>query len=46
MVLHRILFKLYHIQQALEEHAQAIKTQNEALVNLREEQREHDKALN
>nr|AYN55353.1 cohesin complex subunit I [Sparassis latifolia] len=45
LILHRILFKLYHIQEELEEHAQEIRTKNEELVGLREEQRVHDKAL-
>ena len=41
----RVLFKLYHIQKALDHHAQDIKTKNKALAGLREEQRRHDKAL-
>lgn len=41
----RILFKLYHIQQSLEEHAEAIKAQNQTLVGLREEQRQHQQEL-
>ena len=45
LVLHRILLKLYHIQTALATHANDIKTQNEALAGLREEQRVHDRAL-
>lgn len=45
LVLRRILFKLYHIQQSLEEHARAIREQNKALAGLRQEQRKHEKAL-
>ncbi|KAH9848926.1 cohesin complex subunit psm1 [Lenzites betulinus] len=45
LVLRRILFKLYHIQQNLEVHARAIKEQNQTLAGLRAEQRKHEKAL-
>ncbi|EIW51887.1 cohesin complex subunit psm1 [Trametes versicolor FP-101664 SS1] len=45
LVLRRILFKLYHIQHSLEEHARAIKEQNQTLAGLRAEQRKHEKAL-
>ncbi|KAI0757514.1 condensin complex subunit SMC1 [Daedaleopsis nitida] len=45
LVLRRILFRLYHIQQSLEEHARAIREQNKALAGLRQEQRKHEKAL-
>lgn len=45
LILHRILLKLYHIQTALSTHANDIKTQNEALAGLRQEQRVHDRAL-
>lgn len=44
-MLRRILFKLYHIQHSLEEHARAIKEQNQTLAGLRAEQRKHEKAL-
>ena len=44
-MLRRILYKLYHIQQSLDEHAQAIRDQNKALVGLRKEQQKHEKAL-
>lgn len=44
-MLRRILFKLYHIQKSLEEHARAIKEQNQTLAGLRAEQRKHEKAL-
>ncbi|KAH9884117.1 cohesin complex subunit psm1 [Cubamyces lactineus] len=45
LVLRRILVKLYHIQHSLEEHARAIKEQNQTLAGLRAEQRKHEKAL-
>ncbi|KAI0962689.1 hypothetical protein AcV7_001479 [Taiwanofungus camphoratus] len=45
LILHRLLFKLYHIQEALESHVREIKSQNRALAGLREEQRVHDKEL-
>lgn len=45
MILHRILLKLYHIQTALATHANDIKTRNEALAGLRQEQRVHERAL-
>ena len=44
-MLRRILVKLYHIQRSLEEHARAIKEQNQTLAGLRAEQRKHEKAL-
>ena len=45
LALRRILFRLYHIQKSLDEHAQAIRQQNKALAGLRQEQRKHEKAL-
>ncbi len=45
LVLRRILFKLYHIQRSLGEHAKAIREQNKTLSGLRQEQRKHEKAL-
>ncbi|OSD08222.1 cohesin complex subunit psm1 [Trametes coccinea BRFM310] len=45
LVLRRILVRLYHIQRSLEEHARAIKEQNQTLAGLRAEQRRHEKAL-
>ncbi|EIW54226.1 uncharacterized protein TRAVEDRAFT_39782 [Trametes versicolor FP-101664 SS1] len=45
LVLRRILFKLYHIQHSLEEHARAIKEQNQTLAGLRAEQCKDEKAL-
>ncbi|KAJ7068585.1 condensin complex subunit SMC1 [Mycena amicta] len=44
-ILHRILFKLYHIEEAIEANGREIHTQNKALKSLREEQRKHDAAL-
>ncbi|KAF7352348.1 Structural maintenance of chromosomes protein [Mycena venus] len=44
-ILHRILFKLFHIEEAIEANAREIRTQNKALKSLRAEQREHDQAL-
>ncbi|EMD32195.1 hypothetical protein CERSUDRAFT_118824 [Gelatoporia subvermispora B] len=45
LILHRILFKLFHIQKELEEHAEEIRNQNRALAGLREEQQEHEQEL-
>ena len=42
MILHRILFKLYHIQQALSSHAEDIRRQNDTLATLREEQQANE----
>ncbi|KAJ7887553.1 hypothetical protein B0H14DRAFT_1235848 [Mycena olivaceomarginata] len=44
-ILHRILFKLFHIEEAIEANAREIRTQNKALKSLRAEQRAHDEAL-
>lgn len=43
--MHRILLKLYHIQTALATHARDIKSQNETLAGLRQEQRAHNHEL-
>ncbi|TFY68970.1 hypothetical protein EVJ58_g695 [Rhodofomes roseus] len=45
LVLRRILLKLYHIEQGLQEHAQTIRTQNRTLAGLRAEQRKHEGEL-
>ncbi|TFK73385.1 condensin complex subunit SMC1 [Pluteus cervinus] len=45
LILRRTLFKLYHIERAIEENVEKIQNQNKALVGLREEQRKRDKAL-
>ncbi|KAK7467271.1 Structural maintenance of chromosomes protein 1 [Stygiomarasmius scandens] len=44
-ILHRHLFKLYHIEESIEHNTNEIRTRNKALVDLREEQRTHDEAL-
>ncbi|KAJ7812847.1 hypothetical protein B0H13DRAFT_2143623 [Mycena leptocephala] len=44
-ILHRILFKLFHIEEAIEANAREIRAQNKALKSLRAEQRVHDQAL-
>ncbi|KAJ7032498.1 condensin complex subunit SMC1 [Mycena alexandri] len=44
-ILHRILFKLFHLEEAIEANAREIRTQNKALKSLRAEQRVHDEAL-
>ena len=38
LILHRTLYKLYHIEKSLKDHASEIKKQNRTLVGLREEQ--------
>jgi structural maintenance of chromosome 1 len=45
LVLHRTLYKLFHIEQSIKPNAGEIKTQNETLAPLREDQRVHDNAL-
>lgn len=45
LILHRLLYKLFHIEEAMEQNAREIKTQSKALSGLREEQRVHDVAL-
>lgn len=45
MILHRILFKLFHIEEAIDQNVREIQTQSKTLAGLREEQRVHDKAL-
>jgi structural maintenance of chromosome 1 len=39
LILHRILYKLFHIEESIERNAREIKTQNKALAALREDQR-------
>lgn len=41
----RILYKLFHIEEALETNARDIQTKSKALVDLRAEHGEHEKAL-
>ncbi|KAH7887101.1 RecF/RecN/SMC [Phlebopus sp. FC_14] len=45
LILRRILFKLFHIEEALEANARDIKAKSKTLAGLRVEQQEHDKAL-
>ena len=44
-MLHRILYKLFHIEESIEQNGREINTKNKALASLREEQRVHDAAL-
>ncbi|ESK86076.1 cohesin complex subunit psm1 [Moniliophthora roreri MCA 2997] len=45
VIMERILFKLYNIEECIETNAHEIRKQNKALAGLREEQRVHDEAL-
>ncbi|KAI0726494.1 cohesin complex subunit psm1 [Fomitopsis betulina] len=45
LVLRRILLKLYHIEQELQENVEAIRNQNRTLAGLRDEQRKHEQEL-
>ncbi|KAF8650227.1 hypothetical protein AX16_005342 [Volvariella volvacea WC 439] len=45
LILKRILFKLYHIEESIEANINKIKEQNRALVGYREEQRNREQAL-
>jgi structural maintenance of chromosome 1 len=45
LVLHRILYKLFHIEEAIDRNAREIKAKNKTLAGLREEQNVHEKAL-
>ncbi|KAH7929959.1 RecF/RecN/SMC protein [Leucogyrophana mollusca] len=45
LILHRLLYKLFHIEEAIEKNVREIRNQNKALAGLREDQRVHDKAL-
>lgn len=44
-MLRRILLKLYHIEQELQENVEAIRNQNRTLAGLRDEQRKHEQEL-
>ncbi|KAI9569904.1 hypothetical protein HD554DRAFT_2088472 [Boletus coccyginus] len=44
-ILRRILYKLFHIEEALEANARDIQKKSRALAGLRAEQQKHDKAL-
>lgn len=45
MVLQRLLWKLYHIEEKIADNVKAIKLQNKELVGLRAEQKEHEENL-
>ncbi|KAG2067939.1 hypothetical protein BDR04DRAFT_819211 [Suillus decipiens] len=45
LILRRILYKLFHIEEALEANARDIQTKSKALAGLRAEHGEHEKAL-
>jgi hypothetical protein len=45
LILHRILYKLFHIEESIERNAREIKARNKTLAGLKEEQRVHEKAL-
>ncbi|TEB34053.1 condensin complex subunit SMC1 [Coprinellus micaceus] len=46
LILQRILLKLFHIEEAIENNSHAIVRKNKELAGLREEQAVHDEALN
>ncbi|KAJ3549243.1 hypothetical protein NMY22_g966 [Coprinellus aureogranulatus] len=46
LILQRILLKLFHIEEAIENNSHAIVRKNKELAGLREEQAAHDEALN
>ncbi|KAG6852767.1 hypothetical protein C0991_009264 [Blastosporella zonata] len=45
LILKRILFKLFQIEESIEDNSKNIVGKNQELAGLREEQRKHDKAL-
>ena len=45
LILHRIFYKLFHIEESIECNGREIETQNKALAALREDQHMHNKAL-
>ncbi|KAF8840540.1 RecF/RecN/SMC protein [Paxillus ammoniavirescens] len=45
LILRRLLYKLFHIEEALEANARDIQTKSKALAGLRADQQQHDKAL-
>ncbi|KAF8587801.1 condensin complex subunit SMC1 [Ramaria rubella] len=45
LILQRLLWKLYHIEEKIGDNTRAIKVQNKDLVGLREEQKDHDEKL-
>lgn len=45
MILQRILYKLFHIEESIEQNARDIREKNKTLVGMKQEQSVHDKAL-
>jgi structural maintenance of chromosome 1 len=45
LILQRLLWKLYHIEEKIQDNVKAIKSQNDELVGLRMEQKEHGEKL-
>ncbi|KAF9233408.1 hypothetical protein BU15DRAFT_90371 [Melanogaster broomeanus] len=45
LILRRLLYKLFHIEEALEGNAREIQTKSRTLAGLRADQQQHDKAL-
>ena len=45
LILQRLLWKLFHIEEKIEDDTRAVNTQNRELVGLREDQKEHDEQL-
>lgn len=45
LILRRMLFKLYHIEESIEGNVHQIKSKNKSLVGLRQEHRAQEKAL-
>lgn len=45
MILRRILYRLFHIEESIEGNVRDIQEKNKTLAGLREEQRVHDEAL-
>jgi structural maintenance of chromosome 1 len=45
LILQRILFKLFHIEQSISSNSSTILSKNKELKGLRQEQKAHDKSL-
>ncbi|KAK2462607.1 hypothetical protein APHAL10511_005340 [Amanita phalloides] len=45
LILRRILFRLYHIEESMDSNARTIVSKNKELVELRKEQQKHEKGL-
>ena len=43
--MHRVLYKLFHIQESIDKNIRGIKTQNKELAGLKQKHRVHDSAL-